>query len=152
MAVPEVTKNPSPPSNLSCTVIDGEAKLSWTSSTTNNIDGYKIYQNGELVGSTPRIYSSFRFPFTNESLSGPLLEMSIIEITNFSTPILNNTQYTFSISSYKGSLESTLITINVQQKSYPKIVSVALQPNPVLTNSALNITVSAIQAEETIVN
>lgn len=126
-----------PPSNLEAVVTEGEVALSWDED--DSVDGYKVYQNGVLIGTTPCIQSSFQFPFSNESVSTNLLEMSTFRYNDFIQPISPNTQYTFSITAYSGSVESEPTTITVYYERYIKINSISLVPNPVTVNGLLSI-------------
>lgn len=123
----------SPPSNLEASVIPGEVTLSWYKSTSK-VDGYRIYENGSLAGTTPSILPLFEFPFSNESFSSPLIIFSEGEDFTFTKEIEPNTTYTYEICAFIGDSESTRISVTVRYEPYITITAVSIQPNPVYTN------------------
>lgn len=129
-----------PPTDLTCTVSNGTAHLSWDE-TASEVDGYKIYQNGVLIGVTPYSYPLFQFPFSNESLTQNLLELSETYFIEFDQPISPYTQYIFSVTAYKDESESDPISINVYYESYLEIISINLVPNPVSTGASFTVSV-----------
>ena len=139
------------PTNLTCEVNNGEAVLTWDESITDGIDGYRVYQNGNLIGTTPMAYPLFQFPFSNESLADPLIEFSSLHVSEFTQSISYNTQYVFSVTAYKANEESDPVSINVLCKRYPKIDSVGLEPNPVDTNAMLVVSVNVTEVIETLI-
>lgn len=131
----------SPPTNLTCTVSNSTAHLSWDEGISDDIDGYKVYQNGVLIGVTPYSYPLFQFPFSNESLKQNLLELSETYFIEFDQPISPYTQYTFSVTAYKDESESDPISINVYYENYLEIISISLVPNPVSTDASFTVSV-----------
>lgn len=132
---------PNPPTNLDATFDKGIIHLLWTDSTTENVTGYRIYQNGVLVTTTPAVFSLFEFPFSNESLTENLLELSTLERVQFYQSIDPYTEYTFSVAAFNKYGESDPVSINVYYEITPDITSVSLIPNPVFTEESLTISV-----------
>lgn len=136
---------PNPPTNLDCEILNGSAHLSWSPSLSEDVIGYKVYQNGVLIGSTPYVYPLFEFPFSNDSLTESLLEFSELRRVKFDQKIDPRTHYEFSVTAYNSQGESDPISINVYYETYLEITAINLVPNPVSTGSPL--TVSAIVNE-----
>lgn len=132
---------PNPPTNLDATFDEGIIHLIWTDSTTEDVTGYRIYQNGVLVTTTPAVFSLFEFPFSNESLTENLLELSSLERVQFYQSIDPYTEYTFSVAAFNKYGESDPVSINVYYETTPDITSVSLIPNPVFTEESLTISV-----------
>lgn len=132
---------PNPPTNLDATFDEGIVHLLWTDSTTEDVTGYRIYQNGVLVTTTPAVFSLFEFPFSNESLTENLLELSSLERVQFYQSIEPYTNYTFSVVAFNKYGESDPVSINVYYETTPDITSVSLIPNPVFTEESLTISV-----------
>ena len=90
----------------------------WTFNSSGDADvtGYKVYQNGVLIGSTPG----------ND--------------TTFDQKINPRTNYKFSVTAYNTKGESDQASINVYYESYLEIKSISLVPNPVFTGSPLTVT------------
>ena len=136
---------PNSPTNLDATFDEGIVHLIWTDSTTEDVTGYRIYQNGVLVTTTPAVFSLFEFPFSNESLTENLLELSSLERVQFYQSIEPYTNYTFSVVAFNKYGESDPVSINVYYETTPDIISVSLIPNPVFTEESLTISVSVDQ-------
>lgn len=132
---------PNPPTNLDATFDEGIIHLLWTDSTTEDVTGYRIYQNGVLVTTTPAVFSLFEFPFSNESLTENLLELSSLERVQFYQSIDPYTEYTFSVAAFNKYGESDPVSISVYYETTPDITSVSLIPNPVFTEESLTISV-----------
>lgn len=130
---------PNPPTNLDATFDEGIIHLLWTDSTTEDVTGYRIYQNGVLVTTTPAVFSLFEFPFSNDSLTENLLELSSLERVQFYQSIKSYTNYTFSVVAFNKYGESDPVSINVYYETTPDITSVSLIPNPVFTGESLTI-------------
>ena len=135
---------PEPPTNPTCSVENGSAILSWDESVSD-VEGYRIYKDGVLIGSTPQILPMFEFPFSNESLTEPLLMFANGETTEFSYPVQPLTNYTFGIVSVAKEGESEMVNISLYYETHLQITAISLIPNPVLTGSPL--TVSALVKE-----
>lgn len=131
----------SPPTNLAASVIPGKVTLSWDKSTSV-VDGYRIYQNGSLIGSTPAILPLFEFPFSNESLIAPLIIFSEGEDFSYEQTIEPKVQYTFEVCAFIGADESTRVSVNVYYEHYILFTSVSLSPNPVDVDGSLLINTS----------
>lgn len=131
----------SPPTNLAASVIPGKVTLSWGKSTSV-VDGYRIYQNGSLIGSTPAILPLFEFPFSNESLITPLIIFSEGEDFSYEQTIEPKVQYTFEVCAFIGADESTRVSVNVYYEHYILFTSVSLSPNPVDVDGSLLINAS----------
>lgn len=132
---------PNPPTNLDAEFDKGTIHLLWTDSTTENVTGYRIYQNGVLVTTTPAVFSLFEFPFSNDSLTEKLLELSSLERVQFYQSIDPYTNYTFSVTAFNKYGESDPVSINVYYETTSDITSVSLIPNPVFTEESLTISV-----------
>ena len=133
---------PNPPTNLDAEFDEGTIHLLWTDSTTEDVQGYRVYQNGELIGTTPSIFALFEFPFSNESLTEKLLEISSQERVEFYQAIEPRTQYTFSVTAFDKYGESDPVSISIYYDTYLDIESIALIPNPVYTGESLTISAS----------
>lgn len=131
----------SPPTNLAASVIPGKVTLSWDKSTSV-VDGYRIYQNGSLIGSTPAVLPLFEFPFSNESLITSLIIFSEGEDFTYEQTIEPKVQYTFEVCAFIGTDESTRISVHVYYEHYILFTSVSLSPNPVDTDGSLLINAS----------
>ena len=90
---------------------------------------------------TPAVFSLFEFPFSNESLTENLLELSSLERVQFYQAIEPYTNYTFSVAAFNKYGESDSVSINVYYETTPDITSVSLIPNPVFTEESLTISV-----------
>lgn len=131
---------PDPPMNLSCSIVNGDAVLSWDE-PVSSVYGYKIYKDDVYMGTTPQILPAFEFPFSNESLTAPLLMFANGETTSFSYPVEPLTNYTFGVSSYAKEGESEIVYISIYYETYLEISSVSLIPNPALTGSPVSVSV-----------
>lgn len=136
---------PNPPTNLDATFDEGIIHLLWTDSTTEDVTDYRIYQNGVLVTTTPAVFSLFEFPFSNESLTENLLELSSLERVQFYQSIDPYTNYTFSVTAFNEYGESDPVSISIYYETTPDVTSVSLIPNPVFTGESLTISVSVGQ-------
>lgn len=136
-----VNETISPPSNLEAFVIPGTVTLSWDKSASA-VDGYRIYQNGSLIGSAPAILPLFEFPFSNENLITPLIIFSEGEDFVYEQAIEPKVQYTFEVCAFIGADESTRVSVNVYYEHYILFTSVSLSPNPVDVDGSLLINVS----------
>ena len=138
-AGPVIYLTPDPPTNLDCEIVNGSAHLSWSPSASEDVLGYKIYQNGVLVGSTPYVYPLFEFPFRNDSLTESLLEFSELRKFEFDQKIDSDVQYSFSVTAYNSEEESDPVTISVYYETSIEITLISLVPNPVITEQPLTI-------------
>lgn len=138
---------PQPPTDLQASVSPGLVDLTWGKSPSE-VSGYKIYQNGVLMATTPWGKPLFEFPFANESLSESLLVMSEIRTDTFSQAIKPFTEYVYSVTAYAPEGESETVSITVYYETYLQITGITLLPNPVDAGTSLSVEADILETIE----
>lgn len=101
------TVPPASPKGLSGIAGNGWARISWTKNTESDLDGYKIYRDGQLIGTTKEN------SYTDDD-------------------IVNGVQYTYQISAFdKNGNESTLsVPVRLRPEAMPPSAPTGVKTNP----------------------
>lgn len=119
-----------------------QIKISWTK-TEDDIDFYRIYKDNIIFGEVLDPLPLFEFPFSNESLTSPMLLFSDLNDMFFETDIPIRTEIYFSVTAVRKNKESPKSTIKVYFDRYPRIDSIVLDPNPVERGNIFSVNVKA---------
>ena len=147
------TYAPSPPTNLQGSIDKtGIATITWNPSTDTQCTGYSVYllaPENMYVGRSPIGKPIFEFPFSNNSLTSNLIELSTLLINTFIYQLTPKTTYTFAVvsrsESHPGAVVSNSPKITFYYETALKFNKVKLTPTPAFTSERVLIEVGLEQ-------
>lgn len=139
-----------PPKNVSLSVVeDGKVKLTWIAPTMD-VDYYIVYKNGIVHNQYPYIVPRFEFPFSNESLTSSLIQISWYQrgrsLTLSAAPGVTNR---FEVSCVKDGVESARIGKTIVYTKKMVFEKVLITPNPCEVQDDITVEVKVKEEFET---
>lgn len=139
-----------PPRSLELTVLEnGRINVAWYEPLTE-VDYYIMYKNGVRVAAFPYVIRNFEFPFSNESTSSNLIQISWIQAKRSTTfSAVPNTSYLFEISSVRDGVESARIGKTIIYTKKMVFEKVLITPNPCEVQDDITVEVKVKEEFET---